>query len=98
MTVGFYVPRAIPPFDETIFSGGDCGIAENLGMVSRINSVQATRSYRPAAFSALVHVILACDRRSGAENAECGDDCKRYESHLSTHGFLLLPRRDTDRS
>jgi hypothetical protein len=98
VTVRLYVPSALPRFDESIFSGGDGGIAENLGMVSGIDTVQAARSYRPAAFSALVHVILACDRRSGAENAECGDDCKRDESHLSTHGFLLLPRRDTDRS
>jgi hypothetical protein len=89
MTVGFYVPSAIPRFDETIFSGGDGGIAENLGMVKRINSVQATRSYRPAAISALVHVILAGDRRSGAEDAECGDECKCDGGHISIHGGLL---------
>jgi hypothetical protein len=98
MTVGFYVPSAIPRFDETIFSGGNGGIAENLGMVKWINSVQATRSYRPAAFSALIlHVILAGDRRSGADDTQGGGNCKRDESHLSTHGFLLLPDADTDR-
>jgi hypothetical protein len=98
MTVRFDVPSAIPRFDETVFSDGDGGIAENLGVVSRVNSVQATRSYRPAAFSALVHIILAGDCRSGAEDTQRGGDCECDESLLSTHGsFLLLPERDTDR-
>jgi len=61
-------------------------------MVNRIYSVQATRSYKPAAVSALVHVFLAGERRSGAKNAQGGGDCNRDESPVSIHdGFLPLP-------
>jgi hypothetical protein len=61
-------------------------------MVNRIYSIQATRSYKPAAVSALVHVILAGERRSGAKSAQGGGDCNHDESLVSIHdGFPLLP-------
>jgi hypothetical protein len=61
--------------------------------MNRINSLQAARSHRPAAISALLRVILHRDRRSGAEKAQGGGDCKRYESLFSTHdSFLHLLR------
>jgi hypothetical protein len=91
VTIGRDVPSAIPRLDETIFSG-DSGIAKDLGVINRVNSVQAARPH----VSTGVPATLRQSRGSGAENAQ---NCKRDESHLSTHGggFLLLPRRDTDR-
>jgi hypothetical protein len=60
-----------------------------------INPAQAApHHHRPAALAAIAHIahIILRDRRSGAENAQGGGNCKRDESHLSTHGgFLLLP-------
>ena len=50
-------------------------------MVNRINSVQATRSYKPAVFSALVHVILAGDCMPAAWGADV-IVLKRLESAL----------------
>jgi hypothetical protein len=92
MTVGRDLPSAIPRFDETIFSGGDGGIAENLGMMGRINSGQAARSHGPTPIVAAVGAILMPSCRSGAENAEGGGDCNHDESLVSIHdGFLLLP-------
>jgi hypothetical protein len=100
MTVGHHLPSTIPRFDETIFSGGDGGIAENLGMMGRINSGQAARSHGPTPFVAAVGAVLIPDCRSGAENAQGGGDCKRDESLLSTHGsslhLLRLSGRDRD--
>jgi hypothetical protein len=58
MTVGFYVPGAISRFDETVFSGGDRRIAENLGMMDRINSSQVARSHGPTPIVAAVGAIL----------------------------------------
>jgi hypothetical protein len=90
MTVGLYVPSAIPRLDETKFSGGG-GIAKDLEVINRVNSVQAARPH----VSAGVRAAFRQNRRGGAENA--GSDCKCDENHLSTHGFLQLPRRDADR-
>ena len=90
MTVGLYMPSAIPRLHETKFSGGG-GVAKDLGVISRVNSVQAARPH----VSTGVRVAFRQNRRSGAENA--GGDCKCDESHLSTHGFLQLSRRDTNR-
>jgi hypothetical protein len=53
--------------------------------MNRINSVQATRSHRPAALAAIVDVIPR-ERRSSAEKAQGGGDCKCDKSLLSTHG------------
>ena len=85
----------VPLLDETIIGFGEGRIAKNTGVVDRINSVQAARDH--ARLAATVAAITR-SRGSGAEDAEGGDSCKRDESHFSTHGgFLLLPRRDTDR-
>jgi len=70
MTIRFYVPSTIPRFDETILSGGDGGIAENLGVDCWIDSAQAARHRRPAAFAARIDVMLRGHRGSGAENAQ----------------------------
>src|SRR5216684_4353760 len=94
MTIGPHLPSAIPRSDETICVGGG-GVAKNIGVVSRINSVQAAWHHRPVAIVIAVFAITS-RRRSGAEDAQGGGNCKPDESHLSTHGgFLLLPDVDT---
>jgi len=85
MAIGSHVPNAIPRFDESKISGGDSGIAKNLGVVSWIDSVEAARCHRPAALTAPVDVILRV-RRCGAENAQRSGDCKRDEGLVSNHG------------
>ena len=65
MTVVLDVPSAIPRFDETIFSGRDAGIAKDLGVINRVNSVQAAWPY----VSTRVPATFRQSRRSGAENA-----------------------------
>jgi hypothetical protein len=82
----------VRPLDETVTVSGEGRIAENSGVVNRINSVQAAWDH--TRYAATV-AIRPSQGRSGAENEQGGGDCKRYESHLSTHGFLLL-LRDTD--
>src|ERR1700674_5699229 len=57
-------------------------------MVSGINSIQAARHHEPFAFATAVAAISR-HRRSGAEDAQGGGDCKRDESFLSTHSDLL---------
>jgi hypothetical protein len=89
MTVGLYVPSAIPRFDEAIFSGGDGGIAENLGMMGRIDSGQVARSHGPTPVVAAIGAILIPGCSGGAENAQGRDDCKRRDSSLATHSSLL---------
>jgi hypothetical protein len=84
-TVVLHVPRMVPALDETIIGLGDGGIAENVGVVDRINSIQAARHHISAALAA----IGPSRRRSHAENAHSGDDCKRDENLVSTHGSLL---------
>ena len=67
-----------------------------MGVIDRIDPVQAAREHKPAA---LARVVSAGRPSSGrdAENSWGGDDCKRHESNLSIHGgLLLLLRRDTD--
>jgi hypothetical protein len=93
-TVWYHVPNMVPPFDETIIGFGEGWIAKNTRVVNRINSVQAARHDTRLAAAVAIRTNR---RRSAAENAQ-GGDCKRHESHLFTHGFLLLPQRDTDRS
>src|SRR5580704_2860651 len=92
MTIGFHLPSAIRRPDEAINCVGGGGVAKNIGMVRRINSVQATRPHRPALATALVAAIIR-SRRSSAKDAQGrGGDYKRDESLLFTHGgFLLLP-------
>jgi hypothetical protein len=66
-------------------------------VIDRINPVQAAREHIPAA---LARVFAAGRRSSGrdAENAHGGDDSKRDESILSTHGLPpLLPDAARDR-
>jgi len=58
MTVGLYVPSAVPRFDETKFSGSDGGIAENLGMVGGVHAIQAARPNRAPTLAARVDVVL----------------------------------------
>jgi hypothetical protein len=89
MTIGPHLPSTIPRSDEAKRVGGG-GIAKNFGVVGWINSVQTAWHYRPALATAVI--AIACRRRSGAQNAQGGGDCRRDESHLSTDGgFLLLP-------
>jgi hypothetical protein len=78
----------VPPLDETIICFGDGGIAEDIGVENRIDSHQAARDHKPAARAAFGP---GCGY--GAENAQGGDDCKRDENPISTHGSLLLSAR-----
>jgi hypothetical protein len=87
-TIVLHLPSAIPRSDETKLSG-DGGVAENLGVMNRVNSGQAARRHIPAALVALVDVIPG-DRRRDAENAQGGGDCKHDEGFLSAHGGLLV--------
>jgi hypothetical protein len=86
-TIVLNPPGAIPRFDEPELSGGDDGIAENLGVVNRVDPVQAARHHGPAAFSAVIDVILR-GRGNRAESAQgqCGG--KHDERVFSTHGIL----------
>jgi hypothetical protein len=91
-TVGSHLPNAIPRSDEAICVGRG-GIAENFGVINRINSGQTARDHRPGLAASTV-AIRPSRRRSSAEKAQGGGDCKCDESHLSTHGgFFLLPTR-----
>jgi hypothetical protein len=83
--IGLHVPGSVPRLDETIFSG-DRRIAKNVGMVRRINSVQAARHHKPAARAA--GAVVRCSRRSDAENAQGSGEGKRDESLVSNHDDL----------
>src|SRR5258708_958096 len=90
-TVGSHLPGATPRSDEAkCVCGGR--IAENIRVVGRIDSYQAARDHIPTV--AVAAVAISCRRRSGAENAQGGGDCKRDESLVSDHGGLLLIRAD----
>jgi hypothetical protein len=59
-----------------------------------INSTQvAPHHHRPAAIAVIAAIhIIPRDRRSAAEKAQGGGDCKCDESLVSIHGgFLVLP-------
>jgi hypothetical protein len=85
----------IPPLDETIIGFCKGRIAKNTGVINRIYSVQVARDH--ARLAATV-AIRPSRRRSGAETAQRGGDCKRDESLLCTHGsFLRNPTLDPDR-
>src|ERR1700730_4492036 len=83
--IGSYVPIAIPRLDETICGGGG-GISKNIGMVRRINSVQAARHHKAASPAAAA--LFRRSRRSDAENAQSGGEGKRDERLASNHDNL----------
>jgi hypothetical protein len=87
MTVGHHLPSAAPRSHEAIWGGG-CGIAKDFWVMDRINSFQAARYHKPALAAAVAAITRS--RRSHAENAQGGGDCKSDESLLSTHGGFLL--------
>jgi hypothetical protein len=86
MTVGRYLPNAIPRSDEAKCVGGGC-IAKNIGVMNRIDSDQAARDHSPTLAPPVGAITRS--RRSGAEDAQGGGDCECYESFLSIHGGLL---------
>jgi hypothetical protein len=63
--------------DKPIIGSGDGGIAENIGVIDRIDSVQAARLHEPAAMMAAIEKRPTC--RSRAQDTE-GADRKRDES------------------
>src|ERR1700680_1245789 len=83
MTVGHHLPSAIPRSDEAKCVGAG-RIAKDIGVINRINSDQTARDHIPTLAATVA--IRPSRRRSGAENAQGGGDCKCDESHLSTHG------------
>jgi hypothetical protein len=82
------VPSAVARPDETENRSGEGGIAENAGMINRINSIQAAWHHMPAAFAR----VVAAGRRSGGRDPEnswgSSDDSKRDESLRSIHGGI----------
>jgi hypothetical protein len=98
VTIGFHVPGMVRPLDKAVIGSGEGGIAENVGMIGWIDSVQAARLHKPAAMMTAIEERPS--RRGGADNTQGGGDCKHDESFLSTHvaahgGFPSLSGRDT---
>src|ERR1700676_1470044 len=91
MTVGHHLPSAIPRSDEAKWVGAG-RIAKDIGVINRINSDQTARDHIPTLAATVA--IRPSRRRSGAENAQGGGDCKCDESFVSNHGGLLLIRAD----
>jgi hypothetical protein len=80
------MPPTIRRSDKAEF-GGSRSTAEDIRVVGRINPDQTARDHRPFSISTVAFIILpASRRRSDAENTEGGDDCKRAERLISTHG------------
>jgi hypothetical protein len=67
-----------------------------MGMIDRIDPVQAAWEHIPAALARVFAAGRRSRRRRDAEkNSGGSDDSKRDESHLSIHGgFLPVTRRD----
>src|SRR5580704_14858921 len=87
--VRLHVPGAVARSDETIFSGRDGGIAENLGVDCRIDAAQAARQDRPAALTTRVDVVPPGERRGGAKRGDDrnkrGDDRKCQDTLFAVH-------------
>jgi hypothetical protein len=66
VAIRYDVPSAIPRPDETENCSGEGGIAENAGMINRIDSVQAARLHKPAALAR----VVAAGRPSSGRDAE----------------------------
>jgi hypothetical protein len=80
------LPGAIPRSDEAE-SVGAGRIAENIGVIGRINSGQTARDHI-ATLAIPTVAIPSSHSRSGAENAQGGADRKYDESLVSNHGDL----------
>src|SRR5215471_6649244 len=76
---GHHAPNAIRPLDETRGSGSR-RTAENLGVVDRIDPVQAAREHVGAVVATTAAVRR--DRRTDAKNAERNGDSTRDKSYL----------------
>src|SRR6516165_9799287 len=83
--VALHAPNAIRPLDKAIGLGGS-RVAENLGVVNRIDPDQAARDHIPAFPATVVVFPRGC---GGTENAERSGDCNHDESLVSPHGNLL---------
>src|SRR6516225_4308584 len=82
--VALHAPNAIQPLDKAI-GLRDSRVAEDIGVVSRIDPDQAARDdIRARAFLAAVVVRRGC--RDSTENAERGGDSNHDESLVSSHG------------
>jgi hypothetical protein len=88
VAIVYHVPSAIPRLNETVNCSGEGGIAKNIGVVSRIDSVQAARFDKPAAFPP--SRLAGRRRRGGIENAEAGGNRKHDENPFPAHFSLPL--------
>src|SRR5580704_1117838 len=86
MTIGSHLPSAIPRSDEAILCEGCGGVAENLGVVGRINSNQTAWHHRSALATAVAAITRS--RRSGTEDGQGGDEGKRDKRSVPDHGDL----------
>src|SRR4030081_1863298 len=85
--VALHVPGAVPGLKEAVFTGRDGGISKNLGVISRIDAVEAARFHKPT----LVVGVRPSSRRD-AENTEDGDN-RMHDKVPSAHSSLaILPR------
>jgi hypothetical protein len=78
-----HVPGAVRRLDETICSGGG-GIAKDLGVVNRIDSVQAAWPHRPSGTWAAFRE----SRRSSAENEGCNQGNLGLGRHLESPSLV----------
>jgi hypothetical protein len=73
-----HVPSVVWRLDETI-GFGDGGIPENMGVISRIDAVQAARHHKP---TSVVPIILP--GKSGGNSAK-DDSCRENTLGLDQH-------------
>jgi hypothetical protein len=83
VAVGFHVPASVPRLDETENRPGKGGIAEYVGVIDRIDTVEAARLHKSAAVMAAIEKRPS--RGAGGEHAQGGGGGKHDESLASTH-------------
>ena len=86
MAIALHAPNAVRSQDKPIGLGGS-RVAENLGVVDRIDPDQAARDHIPALAASVVAVGRRC--WCGTENAEHSGDCNHDQNLVSSHGILL---------
>jgi hypothetical protein len=81
-----HVPSVVSRLDEAI-GFGDGGIAENTGVINRIDAVQAARHHKPAS---VVPIILSRQSRgSSTEDDGCRESNLRIGQHLVSPVCLI---------
>jgi hypothetical protein len=83
------MPSAVRPQDKTERSGGS-RVAKNVGVVDRIDPVQAAPLHRSSFVGSTASKHCRPGRSRRAQDTERGGHCKHDESRFSNHGVLLL--------